>query len=102
VGFWLLCAESLRRARLGFGRLFFAIPGRRGGFERSQETGRSVSYLVNGRKKSCFIRLRRLVEAADLPHELHRGSSNLFVSYGWIEIKQDFDVSAHVATSCFL
>src|SRR2546422_9223100 len=38
---------------------------------------------------------RRLVEARELSHELERGSPDLLVGRGRVEVKQSLDVSAH-------
>src|SRR6266704_397213 len=44
---------------------------------------RSRGNLVDSAGESCLVRLRRLREAADLPHVLERGIADLLVRGGW-------------------
>src|SRR6266699_2694724 len=83
------------RARVGFRGFLNAVPWRCARLERSQKLARDRGYLVDGGNECRFVCLRRLVETAHLPHELQRGSTNLFLGDGRFEIEQDPDVSAH-------
>src|SRR5271155_2157074 len=71
--------ESFCGAGLRFRGFFFAVLGRRDGFERAQEPGGDCGYFIDGDEESLFVGLRRLVEAADLAHELQRGGADFFV-----------------------
>src|SRR6266478_1621875 len=88
-------AESLGGASFGLGRLFFPILGRRGGFERTEETSRHAGYFIHGSLERSLVGFRRLVKTADFSHELQRGSLNLFGSNRRIEVKEGFDIPAH-------
>jgi hypothetical protein len=46
--------------------------------------------------------MRRLREAADLSDKLERGSFNLRVGCGWLEIKKWSDVSTHTLLTTVL
>src|SRR5208283_4988657 len=88
-------AKSLRRPSFRLRGLFFPILRQRGGFERTQKTGRDLGYFIDGSQKRAFVGLRGFVKTTDLPHELERSSSNLCVSYWRIEIEEGFDIPAH-------
>jgi hypothetical protein len=61
-----------------------------------EKPSRDTSYFIDCSQKCGFIRLRRFVKPGDFSHELERSSSNLFVSDGWIEVEEGFDITAHV------
>ena len=70
----------------------------RGGALVSSEVSRwaeTAAISSTARLKCGFVGLGRLVEAADLAHELERGGANLLVGYGRIEVEEHFDVAAH-------
>src|SRR5271166_3772282 len=50
--------------------LFFSIPSRSLGLERLEQTSGGVGYFIDRGFERNLIRLRRLVEAANLPHKL--------------------------------
>jgi hypothetical protein len=54
-----------------------------------------VSYYVDRGHERPLVSFRRLVEAADLPDELQRSSTNLLVGSWGIEVEQGSNVSAH-------
>jgi hypothetical protein len=90
-----LRSKSLRGPCFSFGSFFFPIARWRRGLQRVQKTSRCSGYLVNGEKKCILISFRRLVEPADLSDELQRRRADLVRSHRRIEVKKDFDVSAH-------
>src|SRR5579863_124292 len=91
----VLRSETDGGAGLGFGGLFFAIAGSGGGFERVQQAGgRGGNFLYRG-EKGGLVGLRRLVEAADLAHELQRSGVDFLVGDRRIEVEENFDVAAH-------
>jgi len=75
-------AESAKGASFGFGSHFFPLPGRRGGFERRQKTGRDGGYFIHRSQERGFVFPGRFGKTADLAHELKGGGSNLFVGDG--------------------
>src|SRR5258706_200693 len=87
------------RARVGLRGFFNAIPWRCARLERSQKLARDRGYLVDGGNECGFACLGRLVEAAHLPHELQRGSTNVVLGNRRFEIEQNPDVSAHDVAS---
>src|ERR1700676_1176519 len=87
--------ESFDGARFRLRRLFVAISRGRSGLERVKQTGRDARYFIDRSDEHTFIRLRRFVEAADFPHELQRGGTNLFLGYWRLEIEKRFDIPAH-------
>src|SRR4029077_2567476 len=91
----VLGSEPLGGARFRLRCLFFTVLRSSCGFERMQETAGDRRDFVDGRLERRFIGLRRLVEAADLAHELQRGGADLFVGDRRIEVEKNSDVSAH-------
>ena len=51
--------------------------------------------FVDGGLEGGLVGFGGLVEAGDFADELERGVVNFFGSYGWIEVEERFDVSAH-------
>lgn len=94
----VLGTEPLCGARLGFGGFLFTIFGRGAGLERAEEAVGGIGDFVNGGIERCLIRLRGLIEPADLPDKLQRSRANFFLCDRRIEIKQYPDVSAHEPT----
>jgi hypothetical protein len=92
-----LCAESLSRAGFSFCCFFFAIFGRRGGFQRAQKPVGDGGDFVNRSLERRFIGLGRLVESGDLSYKLERSSLNFFSSYWRVKVEKRFDVSAHLS-----
>src|SRR5438876_12165431 len=70
------CGEPLRRARPRFRGHVCTVLGRRRRLERDQEVPGDGRDLVDGRKESRLVGLRRLIEPAHLPHELQGGRTN--------------------------
>jgi hypothetical protein len=60
-----------------------------------EESSAHVCDLIDGGVEGGFVRLRGLVEAADLPDELQRGVADLLLGHRRIEVEEVFDVSAH-------
>ena len=54
-----------------------------------------MSNFINSGHERTLVSFRRLVEAANLPDELQRGSPNLHVSSRGIKVEQRMNVSAH-------
>jgi len=50
-------AESFDGAGSGFGGFFFAVLGRGGGFERTQETIGNAGYFLDGGQEDFFVGL---------------------------------------------
>ncbi|HXM07720.1 MAG TPA: hypothetical protein VN936_09650, partial [Candidatus Acidoferrum sp.] len=65
-----LRAESCRRTRLQACGFIFPVFRRRVGFKRAKKAGRKLCDLFYGLVEGSFVRFRRFIEAADLPHEL--------------------------------
>ncbi len=93
-----LRTESFRGPSFRFCSLFCSILRRCVGFQRTQKSGRDTGYFIDCCQKRLLVRLRRFVEAADLPDELERSSSDLLISDRWIEVEQSFDIPAHYMT----
>src|SRR5688500_14049151 len=55
----------------------------------------SLKNLFDSQVKSHLINLGRLVEAAQLAHELKRGCPDLFVCCRGLKVKERLDVPAH-------
>jgi hypothetical protein len=94
-------AESLGGAGFGLGGLFFAVLGRRGGFERPEQMGRDASHFLDRCQERSLVRLGRLGETADLSHELQRRRPNFIVRNRRIKIEKCLDVSAHFGLLLF-
>jgi len=60
-----------------------------------EKAGRDLGNFLDCGQERSFICLRRFVKTADFPDELERSRSNLFRSYGRIEIKEGLNISAH-------
>jgi hypothetical protein len=88
-------AESLCGTRLRLGGFFLPILRRCICVERVEKTSRDRGDFIDRSQERSFVRLRRFVKAADFPHELERGSSNLLASDGRIEVEEGFDIPAH-------
>jgi len=88
-------AEASGGAGLRPGDLGLPILRRRTRFEREQEPPRDPRDVVDGRIEGGLVRLRGLVEAADLPHELQRGVMDLVLGDWRLEVEQRPDVPAH-------
>ena len=69
--------------------------GGRVGLERRSSRRGGRGDLVDGALECRLVRLRRLVEAAQLAHELQRGGADLVLGRGRLEIEQRADVAAH-------
>jgi hypothetical protein len=91
-----LRAESFRCAGPRFGGFFFAVFGRRGGFQGAEQPVRDGGYFIDRSEKSFLIGLRRFVEAGDLSYELQRSSLDFVGGDGRIKVEKRFDVSAHL------
>ena len=62
----------------------------------SSRTSGGVGDLLDRKLERRGVRLRRLVEAGELAHELQRGGVDLVLRRGWLEIEQRLDVAAHL------
>jgi hypothetical protein len=87
--------KPLRGASFGLGGFFFAIFRGRAGLERMQKTGRDAGNLIDRSLERSFVGFRGFIESSDLPHELQRSCSDLFVTDGRIEVKESLDIPAH-------
>jgi hypothetical protein len=87
--------EALCGTCFGFRGFLFAILGRRGRFERTQEAIGDGGNLVNGRLESLLIRFGRLIEARDFSNKLERSGVDFFISDRRIEIEEGSYISAH-------
>src|ERR1700722_1808516 len=90
-----LCAKPLRAPSFCLGRLFFPVSGLGVGFERGEKTAGNGGYFLHGLEKYAFVRLRRLVEAADLSYVLKGSGANLLGGYRRVEVEKHLDVPAH-------
>src|SRR5258708_29082527 len=89
--------KSLSWARLSFRRLFLPIFRGRGRFERAEKLTGDPGDLVNCRIESSLVCPGWFIEAADLPHELQRGSTDLFLRGLRFKIEKRLNVSTHLA-----
>ena len=87
----------LSRPGAGLGRLGLAVLGRRGGLQVGQQMQRGVGDLVDRARERLLVGARGLGEAADLPHVLKGGRSDLVLGGGRIEVVESSDVSAHAS-----
>src|SRR5215468_6118161 len=83
------------RPGLGLRHLFFPVFRRRGGLKRPQQTHRRTRHFIDCRLERGLVRLRRLVEPRDLPHELQRSGPHFVIRHRRFEVKQQLDISAH-------
>src|SRR5690242_2611983 len=90
------CAESLQGSGLGLCRFFFPASRWSGGFERVQQTRRNFRHLIDCRLKGDLVRLRWLVESADLSDELQRCRPNLVFRNWWIEVEKCLNIPTHL------
>ena len=60
-----------------------------------QQARRDGCDFLYGCLEYGLIRLRRLIEAADLPYKLERGGANLLFGDGRVEVEECFDIPAH-------
>src|SRR6266705_1730245 len=88
-------SEAQPRALARLLRLDFAIAGGRAGVQRSQEPPRGVRHFIDRAVEGGLIGLRRPAETGQLSHELQRGSADLVLGRGRLEIEQRLDVAAH-------
>lgn len=79
----------------GLGSFFFAVPSRRGGLERLEQTLRAGGNFINCEIERGFVRTRRLIESGDLSYELERRVPNFIGRNGRIEIEKVLYISAH-------
>src|SRR6266571_8198165 len=89
-------AEPLDSAHLRFRRLFLPIFRGCRRLERAEKPTRDPGDIVNGRIERGLVRLGWFVEAADLPDELQRGSTNLFLRDRWFNVEERLNVSTHL------
>ena len=88
-------AESLRGARFGLGCFFVPVLGRRGSFERVQQTGGNARDLVDRGIERSFVCFGWLGKAADLSHKLQRRCVDFFGCYRRVEVVKGLDASTH-------
>src|SRR5207247_2910052 len=88
-------AEPRRRALPCLGGLGLPVLGGGGRGQTVEQRPRGVGDLVHGAIERRLIRLGRLVEPADLAHELERGGAHLLVGGARREVVQGSDVPAH-------
>src|SRR5258708_8180600 len=89
--------KSLSWARLSFRRLFLPIFRGRGRFERAEKLTGDPGDLVNCRIESSLVCPGWFIEAADLPHELQRGSTDLFLRGLRFKMENGVNVAKHLA-----
>src|SRR5258705_7973621 len=80
--------EPLREALARLRSLDLPILGRRIRFQRPKQSAGDRSDSVDRGKKRVLVRFRRLVEAADLAHELQRCRANLLLRHGRGKVEQ--------------
>src|SRR5260370_31808317 len=90
-------AASFGGAGFRFCGFFFSILRRRGRLQRTQKPHRYAGHFIDRRQKHPFVRLRRLVEAADFSHKLQRRRPHLFLSNRRSKAEKRLDISAHGA-----
>src|SRR6185503_1873154 len=88
--------ESPPRPLAGLLCLDFPIPRRRTGGQRLDQPFGGGGDLVNRAMEDGFVRLRRPVHAAQLPHELDGRRPDLILGRRRSEIGEGFDVPAHM------
>jgi hypothetical protein len=88
-------SETFGRASLSLSRLFFSIFWWSGRVERVKKPGCDPGNFVDGGLKRGLVRLRRLIEARNLAHELQRCGPDLVVRDGGIEIEKRLNIPAH-------
>src|SRR3712207_5913544 len=79
--------ESQGRSRLRLGRLLFPVPGRRGGFERGEQSLRDPRDVFDRGVECRLVGLGRLVESAHLPHVLQGCGPYLLIGRRWVEVE---------------
>jgi len=72
-----------------------AVPWFRIGDKRTQQCPGRRGNLADRVIERLLVEFRGFGEPGKLPHELERGSTDLFVSSRRLEIEKRFDVSAH-------
>src|ERR1700716_1580137 len=77
----------------------FAVPGGCLDRQRVDQTSGDLGHFIHGAVKARLVRVRGVRCAAQLSHELQRRSTNFLVSRGRGEVRQRFDVPAHVSSS---
>ncbi|HKW24675.1 MAG TPA: hypothetical protein VJN48_02760 [Terriglobales bacterium] len=82
-------------ASLGFGGLFFPVPGRSARLQQMEQASGSCGDLIHGRQESRFIGLRRLVEARNFSDKLKGSAANLLLGNRRVKVEKYSDVSAH-------
>ena len=91
----LVRAVTFRSASLGLGGFFLAIFRRRRSFQRTQQPARNLGDIFD-RFLECFlVRLRRLVEAGNFPHELQRRRVYFVRGHRRLKIEKRSDVATH-------
>src|ERR1017187_3095438 len=88
-------SKSLCGTGLCLCRFLFAVLGHSSSFERAEKASRNAGDFTDGSVERRFVRLRRLVEAADLSDKLERGCLDFFLSARRVEVEEDFHVPAH-------
>src|SRR6185312_16553444 len=84
-----------RRLDAGLSGLDLAVARRAVGDQRAEKGMGGLGDLFDRPLEGLFVRLGRLGEAADLPHELEGGVTDLAVGDGRLEVEEGLDVSAH-------
>src|SRR5271166_363579 len=79
--------------------LFCPIPRPSVRLKRVKEFSGDGRYLLNSSTERGFICPRRLIEAANLAHELQRRRKNFCLGHGWFEIEEGLDISTHTLCS---
>lgn len=90
-------AKSLCSSRSRPSCFDFAVARFRRSHQRSNENAGGSGDVFDGAIESYAVRFRRTVKSAELPDELERCSTDLFLSRRWLEIKECFDAPAHGA-----
>jgi hypothetical protein len=72
-----------------------AIARRRLGLKLAEKTLGGGGDFVYGLRESCLVGFLRIVEPADLAHELKGRIAHFTRRGGRVEVEEDFDIAAH-------
>src|SRR3954462_6997139 len=91
--------KSLTRSFLGLAGLFFAVARRRRRRQRLDQTVGGSGHFVDRAVEDGFVRARRTIRSAQLPHELQSRGPDLVRGRRRRKISKGLDVSTHASSS---